>query len=126
MILLVLKNKGNKKDPPPPPKTPPFLPLNLLTHSRNKKELCVAFECVGRRRRRGERGGGGRRAGSGRLFFGSHLEGCTLCVASPEAARCKREKRSTREKELLVFSRPERDRAQVHNNNNNNNNNNST
>ena len=54
------------------------------------------------------------------FFFGSHLEGCTLCVASPEAARCKREKRSTREKELVVFSRgPERDRAQVHNNNNN-------
>ena len=36
------------------------------------------------------------------------------------------ERRDRREKELLVFSRPERDRAQVHNNNNNNNNNNST
>ena len=117
----ILKNKGNKKDPPQ--KNSSLFAFEFTYSLSQQKELCVAFECVGRRRRRGERGGGGRRAGSGRLFFGSHLEGCTLCVASPEAARCKREKRSTREKELVVFSRgPERDRAQVHNNNNNNNN----
>ena len=111
MILLVLKNKGNKKDPPPPPKTPPFLPLNLLTHSRNKKELCVAFECVGRRRRRGERGGGGRRAGSGRLFFLVLISRGALFALHRPKPRGVNERRDRRERKNCWSSRVQREIA---------------